>query len=182
MGPRRGDDCAVPRSSCDRVISCWRRAPSAVAICASSLREHPAKPRAGLAGDRGTDRDGKAVLLEAALSFLGLGVRPPEPSLGPDARRRKEDIFSAPWAYRHPRHGAVRAGAVDQPGGRRHPRPWLRGCAAVTALLEVDALEVDFPALGHLHPVRDVSFTLDRGETLASSANPVPASHSPRSP
>jgi len=36
----------------------------------------------------------------------------------------------------------------------------------VSALLEVDGLNVRFPALGGLHPVRDVSFSLAAGETL----------------
>ncbi len=38
-----------------------------------------------------------AVLLEATLSFLGLGVQPPEPSLGLMLAEGKGDLFFAPW-------------------------------------------------------------------------------------
>ena len=45
---------------------------------------------------------GNAVLLEAALSFLGLGIRPPAPSWGLMLAEAKEDIFFAPWAITIP--------------------------------------------------------------------------------
>lgn len=45
---------------------------------------------------------GNAVLLEAALSFLGLGIRPPSPSWGLMLAEAKEDIFFAPWAIAIP--------------------------------------------------------------------------------
>lgn len=38
-----------------------------------------------------------AILLEAALSFLGLGVRPPNPSLGLMLAEGKNDMFFAAW-------------------------------------------------------------------------------------
>jgi peptide/nickel transport system permease protein len=38
-----------------------------------------------------------AILFEAALSFLGLGVQPPLPSWGLMLAEAKEDIFFAPW-------------------------------------------------------------------------------------
>lgn len=38
-----------------------------------------------------------AILFEAALSFLGLGVQPPTPSWGLMLSEAKEDIFFAPW-------------------------------------------------------------------------------------
>jgi peptide/nickel transport system permease protein len=38
-----------------------------------------------------------AILLEASLSFLGLGLRPPAPSWGLMLAEAKEDIFFAPW-------------------------------------------------------------------------------------
>lgn len=38
-----------------------------------------------------------AILYEAALSFLGLGVQPPLPSWGLMLAEAKEDIFFAPW-------------------------------------------------------------------------------------
>jgi peptide/nickel transport system permease protein len=45
---------------------------------------------------------GNAILLEAALSFLGLGVRPPASSWGLMLAEAKEDIFFAPWAITIP--------------------------------------------------------------------------------
>jgi peptide/nickel transport system permease protein len=45
---------------------------------------------------------GNAVLLEAALSFLGLGIRPPAPSWGLMLAEAKEDVFFAPWAITIP--------------------------------------------------------------------------------
>ncbi len=38
-----------------------------------------------------------AILFEAALSFLGLGVQPPNPSWGLMLSEAKEDIFFSPW-------------------------------------------------------------------------------------
>jgi peptide/nickel transport system permease protein len=42
-----------------------------------------------------------AILLEAALSFLGLGVRPPDPSLGGmiTAAQSPDVLLSAPWMW-----------------------------------------------------------------------------------
>ena len=45
---------------------------------------------------------GQAILFEAALSFLGLGVPPPAPSWGLMLAEGKEDIFFAPWAIMLP--------------------------------------------------------------------------------
>jgi len=45
---------------------------------------------------------GQAILFEAALSFLGLGVAPPAPSWGLMLAEGKEDIFFAPWAITLP--------------------------------------------------------------------------------
>jgi peptide/nickel transport system permease protein len=45
---------------------------------------------------------GNAILLEAALSFLGLGVRPPAASWGLMLAEAKDDIFFAPWAITIP--------------------------------------------------------------------------------
>lgn len=41
---------------------------------------------------------GEAVLAEAALSFLGLGIRPPQPSWGNMMSDAREAIRAAPWA------------------------------------------------------------------------------------
>jgi peptide/nickel transport system permease protein len=41
---------------------------------------------------------GDVILLEAGLSFLGLGVQPPTPSWGNMVLDSKEVLVSAPWA------------------------------------------------------------------------------------
>jgi len=38
-----------------------------------------------------------AILLEASLSFLGLGVQPPTPSWGGMLATAREQLFTAPW-------------------------------------------------------------------------------------
>jgi len=38
-----------------------------------------------------------AILIEAALSFLGLGVQPPAPSWGGMLSSAREKLFTAPW-------------------------------------------------------------------------------------
>lgn len=38
-----------------------------------------------------------AILLEASLSFLGLGVQPPTPSWGGMLSAAREQLFTAPW-------------------------------------------------------------------------------------
>ena len=38
-----------------------------------------------------------AILLEASLSFLGLGVQPPTPSWGSMLSQAKDQLFTAPW-------------------------------------------------------------------------------------
>ena len=45
----------------------------------------------------GTLGMGGAVLSEAALSFLGLGIRPPQPSWGSMLSDAREEITIAPW-------------------------------------------------------------------------------------
>jgi peptide/nickel transport system permease protein len=40
---------------------------------------------------------GGAVLAEASLSFLGLGIRPPAPSWGSMLSNAREQITTAPW-------------------------------------------------------------------------------------
>ena len=63
-----------------------------------------------------------AILLEAALSFLGLGVQPPEPSWGLMISEAKGPHVLRRVAHRDPRNGALRPGALHQP-------PRGRGCA-----------------------------------------------------
>ena len=71
---------------CARRSSSRPRAPRARARCGScSPRSCPTSPRRSLVFF--TLLIANAILLEAALSFLGAGVRPPEPVVGHDDRR-----------------------------------------------------------------------------------------------
>ena len=111
---------------------------------------------------------GDVILLEAGLSFLGLGVQPPTPSWGGMILDAKAVLVSRAVG-RHlprPRHRHHRAGR--QPG-RRRPARRRRSPRRMTRVLEVENLRVSFPAGdgGRVYPVDGVSFTLDRGETLA---------------
>lgn len=45
---------------------------------------------------------GKAILVESALSFLGVGIQPPIASLGNMLTNAQEIIFSAPWLALYP--------------------------------------------------------------------------------
>jgi peptide/nickel transport system permease protein/oligopeptide transport system permease protein len=45
----------------------------------------------------GTMSVGGAIITEAALSFLGMGVQPPTPSWGLMISETKSQIWSAPW-------------------------------------------------------------------------------------
>jgi len=38
-----------------------------------------------------------AVMAEAGLSYLGLGITPPDPSLGQMLKEAQESILKAPW-------------------------------------------------------------------------------------
>ena len=63
-----------------------------------------------------------AILLEAALSFLGLGVQPPLPSWGLMIAEAKTYMFFSFWLIAIPGHRARAPGARHQHGRRRHPR------------------------------------------------------------
>ena len=45
----------------------------------------------------GTMSVGRAILTEAALSFLGMGVQPPDPSWGLMLSEARAFMFTAPW-------------------------------------------------------------------------------------
>ena len=55
------------------------------------------------------------ILLEAALSFLGVGVQPPRAVLGQDALRRHRDLRHRLVVHALPGHGAAAHGARLQP-------------------------------------------------------------------
>ena len=93
-----------------------------------------------------------AVLLESALSFLGLGAQPPEPSWG-NMLSTGRGLHGAGALARHrprPRHVPVRARL--QPPGRRVARPARPASAGVsgvtTPALEVRDLTVEATARG----------------------------------
>jgi peptide/nickel transport system permease protein len=45
---------------------------------------------------------GIAILIEAALSFIGLGTQPPDPSLGGMLAESKDFMREAPWSVTFP--------------------------------------------------------------------------------
>ena len=112
-----------------------------------------------------------AILLEAALSFLGLGVQPPLPSWGLMIAEAKTYMFFSFWLIAIPGTAlALLVLAINMvgdgmrdvfaPGGPRHE--WPPAAARGRRSLSVD---IATPR-GTLHAVRDVSFDVGRGETL----------------
>ena len=84
-----------------------------------------------------------AILLEAALSFLGLGVQPPLPSWGLMIAEAKTYMFFSFWLIAIPGTALALLVLRHQHGRRRHPRRVRRraGEADVTApLLSVEGL------------------------------------------
>ena len=104
-----------------------------------------------------------AILLEAALSFLGLGVPPPLPSWGLMIAEAKDYMFFSPWVIVIPGVALfvlvlginlLGDGLRDLFGARTD---------RMSALLEVEQLEVSFG--GRVSAVRGASLTVERGET-----------------
>ena len=60
-----------------------------------------------------------AIIAEAALSFLGLGQQPPQPSWGSMLNTAQRFLSSAPWMAIFPGPRDLRDGAVVQPARRR---------------------------------------------------------------
>jgi peptide/nickel transport system permease protein len=136
---------------------------------------------------------GSALLAEAALSFLGLGVQPPAASWGSMLRRSFDFIFTESWMMLIP--GAAIAltvlayntigdglrDALGISGGRRHGRRARRGLTTVdraapkgvahprhpAPVLVVDDLDVTISTTaGPVKVVEGVSFEIGEGETL----------------
>ena len=111
-----------------------------------------------------------AILLEAALSFLGLGVQPPLPSWGLMIAEAKAYMFFSFWLIAIPGTAlALLVFAINLVGdGLRDLRSRRRGGGPVNAavLLDVEDLTSTSRPRGTLHAVRDVSFQVRRGETL----------------
>jgi peptide/nickel transport system ATP-binding protein len=115
---------------------------------------------------------GFAILTEATLSFLGVGVPPTQPSLGTLIRIGNDFLFSGEWWITiFPGIALMRAGAVREPAGRlaaRRPQP---EAPLMTDDPEPAArgpnLRVEFPTRrGTLVAVDDVSFDIAPGEVL----------------
>ena len=61
---------------------------------------------------------GNAILLEAGLSFLGLGVQPPVPSWGNLIASGRDTLVNAPWVAAAPGRGAGAGGGGGDAAGR----------------------------------------------------------------
>ncbi|EDP61256.1 oligopeptide/dipeptide ABC transporter, ATPase subunit [alpha proteobacterium BAL199] len=132
-----------------------------------------------------------AMVLESGLSFLGLGVVPPEPSWGLMIRGARSTMDQAPWLLLWPclaLTGTIVAlnllcdalRDVLDPRGRNvtaNPFRALTGNllsrtsppqVSKPELLRVDGLTLEIAAEGGaIRPVRDVSLSVAPGETLA---------------
>ena len=110
---------------------------------------------------------GQAIVLEAALSFLGLGVPAPLPSWGLMIAEGKSYILFDPWLITIPGVPALPVDPGGQPAGRRAARRAGAGGAELKPLLDVHGLTVDIvTAAGTLHAVQDVTLCVRKGETL----------------
>lgn len=137
---------------------------------------------------------GTALIVEASLSYLGLGVQPPHASWGGMLRRAYDDVFTSSWLLLVPgiaiaatvlAFNALGEGLRDAlvlTGSRPHGAAGKRGRLGLTAaarsapptlaeepevVLDVRRLCVDLAtASGTQRVVDDVSFCIRRGQTL----------------
>ena len=119
----------------------------------------------------GTLGMGGAVLAEASLSFLGLGIRPPFPSWGSMLSEARDQITTAPWLSVFPGLAifltvlasicsatACATSSIRNRGAGGHDR---RAAARGRRLrIDLDGRR------GRVAAVKDVSFTIGRGETF----------------
>ncbi|WJV51018.1 dipeptide ABC transporter ATP-binding protein [Streptomyces flavofungini] len=138
---------------------------------------------------------GSAVIAEAGLAYLGLGVRPPEVSLGSLIASGTPNVMAYPWLFYAPAgcllllclslfligDGLRDALAPEASGARLTRGPKGRATAVgggptvrerprghVPPVLEVRDLHVRLPSPGGtVHAVRGVSFHVRPGEVLA---------------
>ena len=167
---------------CSGTASPWSRA-RPPCRCATWITSPPPGPRPVDAGDPAEEilpniashlavvatlEMALAILLEAALSFLGLGVPPPLPSWGLMIAEGKDYMFFSPWV-------------IFVPGWRCScwcfginllgRRPARRCCAASGRAIErrrcstSQGLGSRHPRRRHARAVRGASFTVARGET-----------------
>ena len=110
---------------------------------------------------------GIAILLESALSFIGLGTQPPDPSLGLMLSEGRSFMQQAPWMVMVPGLAisiAVLGFNLLGNGLQDHTQPREEG---TMSLLSVQNLTTEFLSGGRwLEAVSDVSFDLQRGEIL----------------
>ncbi len=66
------------------------------------------------------------MLLESGLSFLGLGIQPPQPSWGNMIAAGRDLIVPAPWVALAPGIALIAHGAVVHAAWRRAARPTRR--------------------------------------------------------
>ena len=105
-----------------------------------------------------------AILGEALLSFLGLGVQPPTPSWGVMLSAAQPLLSQAPMLGDLAGHRGRARDALVQPARRRPARRPRPPDDTLMALLEVDELSVRFDSdEGAVHAVDRVSFSLAGG-------------------
>jgi peptide/nickel transport system permease protein len=133
---------------------------------------------------------GTALIVEASLSYLGLGIQPPRPSWGGMLRRAYDDVFAGGWllfipgaaiaatvlAFNTLGEGLRDALALGAGSERRTGRLGLTRVLQPTpeaetpepaVVLDVRGLSVEFETRAGLQRVvDDVSFSVRRGETL----------------
>lgn len=137
---------------------------------------------------------GAALLAEASLSFVGLGVQPPDPSWGQMLRRAYDSIFSHPWLMVAPgvaialtvlAWNVIGDGLRDSLGHQpvKAPRAIRRGARlgvtsvkkdrapaaeeSSTAVLSIRDLEIRFATeTGAVTVVDGVSFDVEPGEIV----------------
>ena len=125
----------------------------------------------------------QAILLEAALSFLGLGVKPPAPSWGNmvNLATNANTLQNMPWVWVPPalaiallvlaitssatgcgtRSTRERCAASDP--GRRDSGPVAGTEAGQTPLLAVEDLRVEFAGARPVRAVRGLSYAIGAG-------------------
>jgi peptide/nickel transport system permease protein len=115
---------------------------------------------------------GATIVLESTLSFLGLGVKPPETTLGNLVADAKGSIDDDPIRVLtpgiHRAHRVVRELPRRRSARRARP-PFEEGPQLMSEpILVVENLSVGFPTKdGVVNAVTDVSFELRAGEVLA---------------
>ena len=127
-----------------------------------------------------------AIITEATLSFLGVGVPPTQPSLGTLIRIGNDFLFSGEWWITvFPGRDAGAARAVGEPARRLAARR-AQPEAALNRCRDVPLLEVEQPARRVPDPARHAgrASTTSRSTSRparcsAWSANRAPASRSP---